>query len=77
MRSDGAGSGAGAMKHTGVNKNYPGLQGSASAQYGFMLHEGNKTALTTTFVMDDGSRPYRCDSWCLCINATLGRSLMR
>ena len=77
MRSDGAGSGAGAMKHTGVNKRYPGLQGSASAQYGFMVHEGNKTALTTTFVMDDGSRPYRCDSWCLCINATLGRSLMR
>jgi tartrate-resistant acid phosphatase type 5 len=52
------GSGAGAMKHTGVNAQYKGLMGYHESHYGFMVHEGNKTALTTTFVIDDGSKPY-------------------
>lgn len=52
------GSGAGAMKHTGINRSYKGLMGVHDGNYGFMVHEGNKTALTTTFVIDDGSRPY-------------------
>lgn len=52
------GSGAGAMKHTGVNKQYKGLLGVHESNYGFMVHEGNKTAMKTTFVIDDGSEPY-------------------
>jgi hypothetical protein len=46
------------MKHTGVNAQYKGLMGYHESHYGFMVHEGNKTALTTTFVIDDGSKPY-------------------
>ena len=52
------GSGAGAQKHVGVNSNYTGLLGVHAGHYGFMLHEGNKTSMTTTFVIDDGSKPY-------------------
>ena len=52
------GSGAGGMKHDGVNKKYKGLEGVATGAYGFMLHEGNKTAVTTTFVLSGGSKPY-------------------
>jgi hypothetical protein len=44
------GSGAGGQRHTGVNTKYPGLTGYAQGQFGFMTHNGTKTALTSAFV---------------------------
>ncbi len=52
------GSGAGAREHNGINDKYEGLQGYHEGTYGFMIHEGNKTALTTTFISQDGSKTY-------------------
>lgn len=52
------GSGAGARNHTLINKLYKGLEGSAVGSYGFMVHNGTKTQVTTTFVLADGSKPY-------------------
>jgi len=52
------GSGAGARSHSGMNTRYDGLKGYAAGQYGFMLHEGSRTALTTTFVQPGGAQPY-------------------
>jgi len=52
------GSGAGAMKHTGINSNYTGLMGSHTGHYGFMIHDVSKTEVKTTFVDDQGTLPY-------------------
>ena len=52
------GSGAGAQKHTGINAKYEGLMGVHQSHYGFMIHTGNRTAFTTTFVDDEGTKPY-------------------
>jgi len=53
-------SGAGAREHSGINEGYEGLQGYHQGSYGFMYHEGNASYLTTTFVLADGSTPYKC-----------------
>ena len=52
------GSGAGAQEHSGINKGYKGFMGAATGKYGFMLHEGSKTSLKTTFVQQGGGTPY-------------------
>ena len=53
------GSGAGARSHSGMNTGYKGLMGYAQGSYGFMVHEGSPTALTTTFVQPGGAEPYK------------------
>jgi len=53
------GSGAGARKHTGVNQNYDGVKGYSEGHYGYMVHQGNKTALKTSFRIDTGATPYQ------------------
>jgi len=52
------GSGAGARKHNGVNKNYDGLQGYQEGSYGFMVHNANKTSLWTQFIDHTGKKGY-------------------
>jgi len=52
------GSGAGARKHTGVNKKYDGLMGYNEGSYGFMVHDLNKTALSTKFIDHTGATKY-------------------
>eukprot|EP00463_Aulacantha_scolymantha_P002274 TRINITY_DN295_c0_g1_i1.p1 TRINITY_DN295_c0_g1~~TRINITY_DN295_c0_g1_i1.p1 ORF type:complete len:162 (-),score=29.94 TRINITY_DN295_c0_g1_i1:447-932(-) len=52
------GSGAGARRHNGVNKDYKGLQGYQQGSYGFMVHDVKKTSLTTVFVNEKGTKGY-------------------
>ena len=52
------GSGAGARSHSCMNTKYDGLKGYADGHYGFMVHEGSSSALTTTFIQPGGAQPY-------------------
>jgi len=52
------GSGAGAREHSGVNTDYVGLKGYQEGSYGFMVHNGDKNSLTTSFISADGSVTY-------------------
>mmetsp|Transcript_15233 Transcript_15233/g.20014 ORF Transcript_15233/g.20014 Transcript_15233/m.20014 type:complete len:328 (+) Transcript_15233:2-985(+) len=51
------GSGAGARKHSKIQRDYNGLQGYNLDQYGFMVHQINKTAMTTTFIVNEDGKP--------------------
>eukprot|EP00462_Mataza_sp_D1_P021852 CAMPEP_0175139590 /NCGR_PEP_ID=MMETSP0087-20121206/10993_1 /TAXON_ID=136419 /ORGANISM="Unknown Unknown, Strain D1" /LENGTH=314 /DNA_ID=CAMNT_0016422629 /DNA_START=90 /DNA_END=1034 /DNA_ORIENTATION=- len=51
-------SGAGARKHSGVNKDYDGLQGYLENQYGFMFHSISKDTFATSFINQQGKVIY-------------------